>query len=317
MRFSPETRFDSHNTDPYPDAKMTPGRHPALATRRRPTVNKPFRNHRHHCLFRTTVLPCLLLVLSAGQTIAQKNPDPPLLSASDIDTRMRMRNSGFHSLYTQIHMEITTPDKETATRELRMWIQEDRDNETAVLCVVDSPADLRQTALLSQKTAGAESRQWLYLPAAQRVRRLAGGTRGGAFLGSDFSYADLTGAGIEGSEPNFSGTAMVGDDACYLLVYTAPGKDAVYGKQTVWICKNDFIMRRIDYEDARGRPLKTLWLEYHGDPEAIRHGHARNLRMQNHRNGGQTLVAWRDVQYGVALDDRLFDPRMLSESRFR
>ena len=34
--------------------------------------------------------------------------------------------------------------------------------------------------------------QWLYLPALKKTKRIATGDKSGSFMGSDFSYADLT-----------------------------------------------------------------------------------------------------------------------------
>ncbi len=249
--------------------------------------------------------------------LAQRDAGSPLPSAVEIDARMRSRSRGFGSMTARVHMRVLTRDGGTGTREIRMWMREYPDQGTAALCVVESPADLRETALLSRHHPGAADRQWLYLPAAQRVRRLAGGSRGGAFLGSDFTYADLAGGRIEGTVPAFVGTGKVDEVDCYLLAYETAGGEAVYGRQTVWVDPTHFVVRRIDYDDVRGRPLKTLWMAYGSGGAALRYGHARHLRMESHRSGGQTLVEWLEVSYGVALDERLFDPRMLPDARFR
>ena len=34
--------------------------------------------------------------------------------------------------------------------------------------------------------------QWLYLPALKKTKRIASGDKSGSFMGSDFSYADMT-----------------------------------------------------------------------------------------------------------------------------
>jgi hypothetical protein len=53
---------------------------------------------------------------------------------------------------------------------------------------------VKDTGLLTYDYAGAErdDDQWLYLPALRKTKRLASSDQSGAFVGSDFSYADLT-----------------------------------------------------------------------------------------------------------------------------
>lgn len=65
---------------------------------------------------------------------------------------------------------------------------------TKTLLFVESPADMRGTGLLSidEREAARDDAQWLFLPNVHRATRIGVTGRSGAFLGSDFSYSDLT-----------------------------------------------------------------------------------------------------------------------------
>jgi len=57
-----------------------------------------------------------------------------------------------------------------------------------------SPADVKDTGFLTYDY-DEESRdddQWLYLPALKKTKRIASGDKSGSFMGSDFTYADMT-----------------------------------------------------------------------------------------------------------------------------
>jgi Outer membrane lipoprotein-sorting protein len=58
----------------------------------------------------------------------------------------------------------------------------------------ESPADVRSTGLLTRDYDAGElsDEQWLYLPGLRSSTRIATARRSGSFVGSDFSYADLT-----------------------------------------------------------------------------------------------------------------------------
>ena len=57
-----------------------------------------------------------------------------------------------------------------------------------------SPADVKDTGFLTYDYDDDEKDddQWLYLPALKKTKRIASGDKSGSFMGSDFSYADMT-----------------------------------------------------------------------------------------------------------------------------
>jgi hypothetical protein len=56
------------------------------------------------------------------------------------------------------------------------------------------PADVKDTGFLTYDYDDDErdDDQWLYLPALKKTKRIASGDKSGSFMGSDFSYADMT-----------------------------------------------------------------------------------------------------------------------------
>ena len=57
-----------------------------------------------------------------------------------------------------------------------------------------SPADVKDTGFLTYDydEEGRDDDQWLYLPALKKTKRIASGDKSGSFMGSDFTYADMT-----------------------------------------------------------------------------------------------------------------------------
>ena len=55
------------------------------------------------------------------------------------------------------------------------------------------PNDIRDTAFLVWEHPGGEDERFLYLPALGRVRRIAGAETQDSFVGSDFTYEDISG----------------------------------------------------------------------------------------------------------------------------
>ena len=62
-----------------------------------------------------------------------------------------------------------------------------------------SPADVKNTAFLTYDydDPAKDDDQWLYLPALKKVKRIPTADKSGSFMGSDFSYFDMTDRDLE------------------------------------------------------------------------------------------------------------------------
>ncbi len=62
-----------------------------------------------------------------------------------------------------------------------------------------SPADVKNTAFLTYDydDPNKDDDQWLYLPALKKVKRIPSADKSGSFMGSDFSYFDMTDRDLE------------------------------------------------------------------------------------------------------------------------
>src|SRR6056297_3947227 len=83
-----------------------------------------------------------------------------------------------------------------------------------------SPADVEGTSFLTLTEDGKEN-MWLFLPAIGNVRKIASHMRNGSFMGTDFTYNDISMLG--GSDyrsdykSNLAGEVEYDGKTCYLL----------------------------------------------------------------------------------------------------
>jgi len=86
-------------------------------------------------------------------------------------------------------------------RELRRYNLETGKDIYKFLLIFLSPKDIRGTTLLTWQNENAEDDQWLYLPAlGRKLKRMAKGSKKGSFMGTDFTYADLSPEPIDDNE---------------------------------------------------------------------------------------------------------------------
>jgi hypothetical protein len=136
-------------------------------------------------------LACLALALQAlasGPEAARAQA----LTGRQIMDRVDNRNDGDRAVQ-DLNMLLIDQNGSTRTRRLRMW-RRDLGKDVQSILFFLAPPDVEDTGLLTYDYEDPErdDDQWLYLPALKKTKRIATGDKSGSFMGSDFSYADMT-----------------------------------------------------------------------------------------------------------------------------
>jgi len=146
-------------------------------------------------------------------------------------------------------------------RKVRRFSRVERDGTVKFLLVFDNPAEVRGVALLAIRQPTGQVESGIYLPAfGKELKSSAGRSRGGRFLGTDFSIEDMTAEVL--SDFRYIRVADQKIDQTEHFVVEAFPQDAEierttgYGLRRHFIRKDNFFIVRTDYYDPRGRFLK-------------------------------------------------------------
>jgi hypothetical protein len=133
------------------------------------------------------------LVLAGWPQDASAEP----LTGRQIMERVDDRNDGDRALQ-DMNMLLIDKNGSTRTRKLRMWRRDVGEDVQSILFFL-APADVEDTGFLTHDydDPDRDDDQWLYLPALKKTKRIATGDKSGSFMGSDFSYADMTERNLE------------------------------------------------------------------------------------------------------------------------
>lgn len=172
------------------------------------------------------------------------------------------------------------------------------------------PADVNKMAYLVWKkaAAGADDDRWLYLPALDLVKRIAGTEKRTSFVGSDFFYEDVSGRHLAADRHELVETT----DNYYVLnnIPRDPGSVEFAGYK-MWIHRETFLPIKIEYYDEEGgkiREYAALGVEtIQGRPTVIRSS------MKDHRTGSTTTMSYSNVAYDIGLPDEIFSERYLRQ----
>ena len=185
------------------------------------------------------------------------------------------------------------------------------DDATRIAITFQRPASIRGTAFLSHDYAASTDQNWLYVPAAERVRRLPASDGSDYFMGTDLTYGDIKNDfKFPLDEWQFTAAEPVRHDGqdVYRLTGVASSartvRDSGYSSFDALVDTRTWFPVEINYRDADGEPLKTMRItdqQKVGDAWTAMRFVVRNLQ-----SGHETTVQLRDMRHVPDLDlDRL------------
>lgn len=248
-----------------------------------------------------------------------------VLPAQDLESLLKRNESQPRPPATEGEMKMVITNKagQSRVREIKAYTKTEADGTDRQLLVFLAPADVRDTRFLTvdYEAGGKEDEQYIYIPALRKVRSIGtsgGDSKTGAFLGSDFSFADIGTL----DRADFAVRAL-GEDAIegrkYLKVeYASKGpatlKKYGYGKVVRWIDAENATSRQSEYYDAGGKLVKRLVVRGQRLVDG-KYWQFESMEMSNLETGGKTEWVFVKSVNLPSIDDGYFTLRFLERGR--
>ena len=226
----------------------------------------------------------------------------------------RTRDTGFGNYSARQSMVLKNRQGQESRRQLRLQALEVPEDGDKSLLVFDNPRDVQGTALLVHAHRQDADDQWLYLPALKRVKRISSSNRSGSFMGSEFSYEDITAQEVEKFTYRYLHEEPCGEMICVVNERYPVDKDSGYSRQLVWRDRDELRVWKVEYYDRKDAHLKTLTLDGY-EQYLDQYWRAGLMSMVNHVTGKSTTLTWSDFQFQTGLDDRDFTTTGLRRAR--
>ena len=237
-------------------------------------------------------------------TNADTSANAAIAQGLAIFTEADRRQSGYVDSLVGLTMTLRTRSGKEVVRQLDMKQLEVPEGGDKLMVVFQTPKSIKGTALLSHGQLTREDDQWLFLPALKRVKKIASRNRSGPFLGSEFSYEDLSTQELAKYSYRFLREEACGDARCF-VVERRPGPNLFsgYSRQEFWIDTEHYRTLKVDYYNRGDRLTKTLeagdFQNYAVNDASI--WKPRRMLMRNLVTGKSTELTWHDFQFGVGL----------------
>ena len=180
-----------------------------------------------------------------------------------------------------------------------------------------TPAEIKGQVILFLERDQDTNDVFLYLPAYKKTRRVESASQSTSFMGSSFSYSDISGLHATDFSHKLLGREKCPDapaSTCARIESTPKSKAVSnrtgYSKLVQWVAEPHFQSLKVEFSDSAGKLLKTMRSK---DFKQVSGGKwlALSVHVQEQAQGKTTSLEFRDVETPSDLADRIFSQQAL------
>lgn len=250
-------------------------------------------------IFILITIGCIFGQDITGEEIMRKSADREKAVTSSFTMKMTLINSSGN----------------TRLRELSAYSKKYGAEEKTVMIFL-LPADVKGVGYLSfsYKESEKNDDRWLYMPAMKKSRRITGSSAQDNFMGTDFTYDDISGYKVEDYRHTLLAEEMEAGKLCW-KVESVPLKKSAYSKYISWIDKESLIQTKSEFYDPQGLLLKILTVSAIEKKDNI--WTAGKMQMKNVQKNHTTVIENIKIEFNKDIPDSYFRVSSLEEGKIR
>lgn len=277
-------------------------------------------------------LTAILALLPCSPTFAQETPSPDMPQPTRPESRPaagtlnaesiieRSQHAFYYAaddMKAKVTMDLVDKDGGRRTRVMTLLRRDESEGgDQKYFIYFHEPGDVRGLVFMVWKYPGKEDDRWLFVPAVDLIRRIAADDKRSSFVGSDFTYEDVSGRDLSADDHLLLREEKSGDHDCY-VVQSTPRTSAEYTRRISWIEKETFLPIREEYFDAQEQLFRVFTAD---QIEIITTDEGGNKTdwptvthrtMQNVKTGHRTEVVFNPIAYNLDLQDDDFSERRM------
>jgi hypothetical protein len=185
--------------------------------------------------------------------------------AASIMKAARDRNDA-DTTSTRSRMVITAKDGSTSERVIDQY-SKDGPNGSRMLIVFQRPASVAGARFLTMDNASGGEDRWIFLPSLGKIRRVAASEGGGNFMGTDFSYDDISSLDrkIDMDTHTLLREETLNEKPCYVIQSVPKDSGYQYSKTITWIDKVQSLIYKSEMYNRRNELTKVMEMSGYKD----------------------------------------------------
>jgi outer membrane lipoprotein-sorting protein len=255
------------------------------------------------------VLPVLLTAALCAGTAAAQDAASIMQTAKD-----RIQSD---TISRRSRMVITAKNGSTTERLIDQYSKDGVGGYARAVIVFKSPATVKGTRFLTMDNASGKSDQWIFLPALGKVRRIASSESGGSFMGTDFSYDDMS---LMDREVGLDTHTILREETldgpeCYVIQSVPKDADFQYSKMLTWVDKANYRIYKQELYNKRGAVEKVM--EVSGYSEVQGQDTPTQTKLSTVAAGTSTTIHVDIIRYNETIPEGVFTTAYLESGRAR
>lgn len=250
--------------------------------------------------YKIYILTLLILLFSINIISAQT------LTVEEIMDKMDEMSPTFTTQKTISEMTLIDQEGKEEAREMLMFSQKEEEDKTSSLVRFLSPKSVKGVTLLNLNSG---EKIYLYMPAYDKPRRIAGSSKKEKFMGTDLSYEDMN---MDYEDKDNQKKLLQETEKEYLIEVIPTGEDASYKKIILSVDKEKFYAKKVEFYDTNDTLTKTLEIV---NIKIDDQGKITPMEIEftdiveNHK----TKIVIKEIEYNIELSSDFFSIRTLSK----
>jgi len=237
-------------------------------------------------------------------------------SGQEIAQKVHDRDEGDNST-SKMKMILIDKKGKKRVRNLKTYTK-NRGEDKLKLMFFLTPADVKNTGFLTYdyEDSNKDDDQWLYLPELRKVKRIASSDKSSSFMGSDFTYSDMTSRNVQDYTYKVMKEPTVGGHKTWQMLVTPKSEKTVqetgYTKSIVFIRQDNFvIIQALNYIKI-GKKLKYMMVKGLKKIDGIwTVTKMQMITKKGKKTLHKTVFEFSDVKYNQDLEESFFTTRTL------
>lgn len=244
----------------------------------------------------------------------------PLFAVTGLEIAHKVhdRDEG-DNLTSKMKMTLIDKNGKKRVRQLSTYAK-DKGEDTLKLMFFLSPADVKNTGFLTYdyEDSSKDDDQWLYLPELKKTKRIASSDKSSSFMGSDFTYSDMTSRNVEDYTYKIMKEPVVKGHKTWQMQVTPKTQKTIdetgYTKSIVFVRQDNYVVVQALNYVRLGRKLKYMMVKGLEKIDGI--WTATKIQMvtkKGKKTLHKTILDFSDIKYNQGLDESFFTTRTIEK----
>lgn len=228
------------------------------------------------------------------------------ITVDEITDKMEENSPDFTTQKTISEMILINKDGKEEIREMIMFSQKEENDETSSLMRFLSPKSVKGVTLLNINSG---EKIYLYMPAYDKPRRIAGSSKQEEFMGTGLSYEDMS---MDYEDKDYEKKLLEVTDSEYKIEIIPSGEDISYKKIILTVDKEKFYAKKVEFYNMSENLTKTLeivqiQIDENGKITPI------EIVFTDLEKNQKTKIVIKEMEYNVELSSNFFSIRTMQK----